>query len=270
MAVHRASAARGRHFLRSRAFAEALVRDAGLPVGGLVLDLGAGSGMLTRALREAGARVRAVELDRKLARELERRWEADEQVEVVAGDLAEVGVPGEPFAVVANLPFATSTAVMRRFLGDPRVPLVQMDVIVEWGLAVKRTHVWPSTLLGVYWGAWYELGLVRRVPRDVFAPPPSVDAALLRAVRRTHALVPEHLARDYEGFLSRAFARGRDVRRLFPPGEVERVAAANGFSPRAAPRDLDAAQWAALYRALRSARSRREGSEPPRRPSSSR
>src|SRR4029077_11725638 len=97
----------------------------------------------------------------------------------------------------ANLPFAAGTAILRRLLSDPRVPLMQLDAIVEWGLAAKRTAVWPSTLLGCTWGAWYELRLVRRVPRACFAPPPSVDAAVLRATRREEPLVPVHEARSY-------------------------------------------------------------------------
>ena len=168
---------RGRHALRSRAFADELVRDAGVAPGTLVLDLGAGSGVLTRALAAAGARVRAVELDVAALRQLEARFGSDSRVEVVQGDATTVPLPDEPFAVVANLPFAAGTAILRRLLGDPAARLSQLDAIVEWGLAAKRTAVWPSTLLGCIWGARYELSLVRRVSRACFAPPPSVDAA---------------------------------------------------------------------------------------------
>src|SRR5581483_2961208 len=136
------------------------------------------------ALADAGARVRAVELDRTALRQLRARFERDPRVEVVEEDATTLRLPDEPFAVVANLPFASGTAILRRLLGDPRVHLTQLDAIVERGLAAKRTAVWPSTLLGCIWGARYELQLVRRVPRSCFAPPPSVDAAVLRATRR--------------------------------------------------------------------------------------
>jgi len=145
----------GRHALRSRAFADELVRDARVLPGTLALDLGAGGGALTRALADAGARVRAVELDPASLRQLETRFGSDPRVEVVVGDATLVPLPTEPFTVVANLPFAVGTAILRRLVGDPRVPLTQLDAIVEWGLAAKRTAVWPSTLLGCTWGAWY-------------------------------------------------------------------------------------------------------------------
>jgi 23S rRNA (adenine-N6)-dimethyltransferase len=234
------------------------VRDAGIEPGALVVDLGAGAGMLTRALADAGARVLAVELDAVALAALRERFAGDPRVEVRAADATTTPLPREPFAVVANLPFAAGTAILRRLLGDPRVPLARLDAIVEWGLAAKRTAVWPSTLLGCLWGARFELSVARRVPRACFAPPPAVDAALLHAVRRPKPLVPVRAARDYEALLRRGFSSQAPLDRILPRRIVHAVANAHGFDPRAWARDLDARQWAALYTAASPA-SRRAG-----------
>jgi 23S rRNA (adenine-N6)-dimethyltransferase len=218
-----------------------------------VLDLGAGGGVLTRALADAGARVRAIELDGAALQQLRARFGGDPRVEVLEGDAVVVRLPDEPFAVVANLPFAGGTAILRRLLMDPRVQLTQLDAIVEWGLATKRTAVWPSTVLGCSWGAWYELSLVRRVPRACFAPPPTVDAALLRATRRPKPLVPPSQADPYAALLHRAFAAQAPLDRTFPRGLVHRAAQELGFDPHAIARDLDVSQWARLYAVIRSA-----------------
>jgi 23S rRNA (adenine-N6)-dimethyltransferase len=232
-----------------------------------VLDLGAGGGALTRALVDAGARVRAVELDPAALGQLETRFGAHPRVEVVEGDATLLPLPNKPFAVVANLPFAAGTAILRHLLGDPRVPLTQLDAIVEWGLAAKRTAVWPSTLLDCTWGAWYELSVVRRVPRACFAPPPSVDAAVLRAIPRPEPLVAPEEAAGYGAMLNRAFGARGPLDRVLPRGLVHRVAHELGFDPHAAARDLDARQWAGLYAVVRSAKSRPTSSgssSPPR------
>ena len=219
-----------------------------------MLDLGAGRGVITGALVVGGARVRAVELDTAALRQLRSRFAGDPRVQVVAADATRVRLPEEPFAVVANLPFAAGTAILRRLLGDPRVALTQLDAIVEWGLAAKRAAVWPSTLLGCTWGAWYELRLVRRVPRGCFAPPPSVDGAVLRATRRLEPLVPLQQAAPYEALLRRAFAAQRPLDRILPRSAVHRAAHELGFDRHAIARDLDARQWAGLYRAIGSPR----------------
>ncbi|HEX6701581.1 MAG TPA: rRNA adenine N-6-methyltransferase family protein [Gaiellaceae bacterium] len=192
--------------------------------------------------RRAG-RVWAVELDDALADGLRCRF-AGTNVTVLHADATRVRWPDEPFRVAANVPFDCTTAILRALLDDPCVPLVAADLVVQWELAAKRAAVWPSTLASIYWGAWYRFALVRRLPRCAFAPPPSVDAGVLRIERREEPLVPvrEHAA--YRTFVKRGFAAGRP---LVPPLAFKRLGRELGFVPNARARDLDAAQWAALF-----------------------
>jgi 23S rRNA (adenine-N6)-dimethyltransferase len=241
----RHSRARGQHFLRSSALAADIVRAAGVRPGELVVDVGAGTGVLTSALARARAEVVAVELDPVLAARLRERF-----ARVVEGDARSVALPKEPYRVVANLPFDGATTILRRLLDDPNV--VTADVILQWEVATKRAAVWPSTALGVVWGASFELALVRRLPREVFAPPPAVDAGVLRAVRRPEPLVPASEQRRYVRFVETGFRRG--LRDIAPPLTLKRLARDVGFPVRARPCDLDVTAWAALYRSVRRTR----------------
>jgi 23S rRNA (adenine-N6)-dimethyltransferase len=207
--------------------------------------------MLTRALLEAGARVLAVERDPSLAAGLRARF--GDGVSVVEADVLDWHVPTEPYVVVANLPFGGSGAILSRLL---RGPVRRADVIVEWGFAQKQAPIWPVTLKSAFWGAFYELGIVRHLDRSAFTPPPSVDAAVLRFTQRADPLVPTDEAQRYWQFLSRAFHARTEVRRsVLTPLQMKRLAPALGFRPSARPRDLDACQWAGIY-----AVSRREAS----------
>ena len=190
--------------------------DAGVSPGELVLEIGAGSGLLTRALVDAGARVVAIEPDRRLAHGLRRL-----PVTVVAEDALTCALPREPFRVVANLPFLHAAEICRRLFGDPAVPLRSADLIVEWDFAAKRARLWPSTAQTVVWNAWYELAVVRRLEPRAFAPPPSVAAGVLRARRRAEPLVRPADAARWERFVRQGFGRSGEARRRDPHAWAE-------------------------------------------------
>jgi 23S rRNA (adenine-N6)-dimethyltransferase len=189
------------------------VADAGVSAGDLVVDVGAGSGMLTAPLLATGARVIAIEPDVRFAARLRR---ACPTAHVIEADALVTPWPREPFRVVANLPFARAADICRSLLSDPKTPLLSADLVVEWDFAVKRVRLWPSTAQTVVWSAWYELAVVRRIEARAFAPVPSVAAAVLRARRRQRPLVrPEHAAR-YESFVRRGFKDGNRARERDP------------------------------------------------------
>lgn len=251
MSVRRrpARGAPGQHFLRSSRLASALVEDAGVGEGDLVVEIGAGTGMLTNALAAAGARVVALELDPALVAILRRR--VSPAVDVLERDALHYAWPDEPFAVVSNLPFAGGGAILARLLDDPRVPLRRADVIVQWEAAVKLTSIWPATLAGSYRRAWYQLSVETRLARSAFSPAPAVDAALVRVERRGRARVALRDADRFRAFLEPPFRSRAPLRSALPPRlsarELKRLAPALGFSPGARARDLSPGQWARLF-----------------------
>ncbi len=247
----RAPRAAGQHFLRSSRLASDLVRES---VGAveLAVEPGAGTGVITAALAAAFDRVWAVEVDPGLADRLRRRFAGRPRVTVIEADAATLRWPREPFVVVSNLPFAGGSAIMRSLLADPHVPLCRAHVILQWEAALKRARVWPSTVTGVYWSAWYELAVVRRLAPSAFAPAPGAAAGVLRAVRRPEPLVPVDESRAYHAFLRTAFSRS--PRALTTARNWKRLSAELGFDRRAHPRNLDARQWSEVFLAVRRAR----------------
>lgn len=170
----------GAHFLTDRALIARLVRASGVGPGDLAFDLGAGYGALTGPLAGTGARVIAIERDPRLAGRLRRRFAATAQVSVVEADMRLVPLPRRPFYVVASPPFALTTVLCRRLLGDPAVRLAGAELILEWGAARWLSARRPRDREQECWAARYELRLVHRVPAACFSPEPSSDAGYLR------------------------------------------------------------------------------------------
>jgi 23S rRNA (adenine-N6)-dimethyltransferase len=181
--------------------------------------------------------VLAIELDPHWVAHLRGRWA---NVDVLHGDAGTVRLPREPFRVVANLPFDGTNAILRHLLDDPFVPLERADLIVQWGVAVKRSRPWPSTVNGVLWGAWYSSSVMRRLPRTVFDPPPEVDAGVLVFERRPRPLVADRSWRRYRRFVAAGFRHG--VRSVAPARNLRKLRLTGRQ-----PRELDPYEWAALF-----------------------
>lgn len=169
----------GYHRLDSR-WAARLVAAAQVRPGDLVLDVGAGTGALTAPLLACGASVVAVELHPGRASAL-RAALGSAKVTVVVADAADLRLPRRPFRVVANPPFAVTTALLRR-LTAPGSRLVRADVVVPWHAAER----WADGRApgSRRWGRDFDAWVDRRLPRDAFSPSTPNGVAVLVLRRR--------------------------------------------------------------------------------------
>jgi 23S rRNA (adenine-N6)-dimethyltransferase len=170
----------GWHSLRDDEAAR-IVAGAEVRPGDLVLDIGAGQGVLTRHLVDAGARVVAVEKHPGRAEYLRRRF-ADEPVRIVECDARKFRLPRQPFRVVANPPFVISSLLLRNLLA-PWSQLLAADIVLQ--RAVVRRYASERVPGAGRWRRTWKAEVGRTVPRSAFRPVPRVDAAVLVLRRRT-------------------------------------------------------------------------------------
>jgi len=199
----------GQHFLGSQRLATLLVADAAVHGGDRVVDVGAGTGVLTAALAHEAASVLAIEVDASLARRLARRFEHTPNVIVLRADVRDLPLPRTPYSVVANAPFARTAAILHRLLDDPAGGLVRADLVVQWQVARQRARVDqgpPADLVGATWAPWWRFTRGRRLPAASFNPRPSVDAGVLEITRRNPPLLPAKDFETYASFVREGFA----------------------------------------------------------------
>jgi 23S rRNA (adenine-N6)-dimethyltransferase len=240
------------NFLVDRRAIDALVDGSGAGAGDLVVDIGAGNGLISAALVRRGAQVLAVERDPSLAERLRAKFATWPAVTVVEADVLETPWPAEPFRVVANIPFGITTKILRHLL-DSDV-LARADLIVQAEVARKRGTAGRGTLLNACWEPWFEFGTGARIPAAAFRPRPRVDAAILIVTRRQPPLVPVASRRDYTDFVTAAFEGARPtvasaLARAIPRSRFAGLARELGFGADALPAHLDVRQWAGLFRA---------------------
>jgi 16S rRNA (adenine1518-N6/adenine1519-N6)-dimethyltransferase len=254
----------GQNFLHDANTIRRIVRTAELAPGERVLEVGPGLGSLTLGLLDAGHPVTAVEIDPVLARALPATV-ADRvpgaELSVVEADALRVReLPGDPTALVANLPYNVAVPVVLTLLaGFPglRTALVMVQAEVADRLAAtpgSKVYGVPSVK-----AAWYASATrAGAVGRSVFWPAPNVDSGLVRLVRRDPP--PTTASREQVfAVVDAAFAQRRKTLRAALAGLASSAAAAEqalraaGVDPTARGETLDVAAFARVAEALRRA-----------------
>ena len=178
----------GQNFLADPNLLDAIVRDAELAGDDVVLEVGAGEGVLSERLAAAAAHLHAVEIDRGLEPAL-KPIAALPNVDLHWGDAMRLELAAlrpVPSAMVANLPYSVATPLILRTIQE--LPsLGRWTVMVQREIADRlraapgsRTYGAPSAVAQLA----CEVELVRTVDPAVFRPRPRVDSAILR-LRRT-------------------------------------------------------------------------------------
>ena len=178
----------GQHFLADPNIIAKIVGLAGDPTGTRALEIGAGTGTLTRALVEAGFAVTAYEIDerlRPLLSEVMNGLDVDVRFGDAADlDLSEVG-SGDRWVLVANLPYQVGTSILldllREATGLQRCVVTLQREVADRLVARPGSKVYglPSVVVALYGSASLEF----RVPPQVFLPPPNVESAVVMIER---------------------------------------------------------------------------------------
>jgi 23S rRNA (adenine-N6)-dimethyltransferase len=242
----------GQNLLKESRIAHRIVAESGVGKNDLVVELGAGGGMLTRQLARVAGRVVAVEYDRYWVPLLRERFSDDANVFIMHEDALKVEFPEEPFKVVANIPFCNTTSILHRLLDDPTTPPEGVYLVVQKQVASKHARKKPTTLKTLHWSPWYRFSAGLELPADAFHPKPQVGACLMIAAKRGPPLVqPCHrhlfLALVRQAFEGRGNSVGRVLRPTFTRSQLRRLAKDNRFALDLPPSMLTVRQWASLF-----------------------
>lgn len=190
----------GQHFLADANITRKIVDLAGIGPSDRVVEIGAGTGTLTRALAGAGARVVAYEVDPGLAgivADVTAGLDVEVRVEDVTRTDFASGLEGAGWTMVANLPYNVGTPVVLDIIQNVAsvvrfVVMVQLEVAERFiASAGSEAYGLPSVVASLHTDA----RIAFRVPPQVFIPPPRVESAVVLMERK---LAPDHAARAIE------------------------------------------------------------------------
>lgn len=250
----------GQNFLMHRQTAARIVGAARLPEGAQVLEIGPGTGMLTKELLLEGVRVIAVEADHALIPRLNESFASEidaGQLTIVNADIRtfDTNEMNGTYHVVANIPYYITGEIIRQFLTAPNQP-ASMTLLVQKEVAVRIAREKKESLLSLSVKVYGEPSYCFTVPRGAFVPAPNVDSAVLRIGDISRAAFADRDAEErfFEviraGFAHKRKRLAKNLEEHWPKEAIMAAFSAAGLGENARAEDLSLASWLALAKDL--------------------
>lgn len=259
------------HWLRSEKALKKIVSAAELSPGDRVLEIGPGTGILTRQLLPLAESIIAVEIDRDLCQKLSKKFGDAENFLLVEGDILSVDLDARlasepplfhhPNKVVANIPYNITGPILEKLLGkisNPAPALYESIVLLLQKEVAERLNAEPGSkaygALSVRVGYLATCEYICDVKAKSFYPPPKVDSAVVR-LRPQKVEPPAEDPRLLETLVTLGFASKRKMLRNNLKGVVERDRLTEfleqlEINPQSRAEDLSVPQWVALSNLL--------------------
>ena len=249
----------GQNFLVDHNLLRMIAHEGKVGEHDVVLDIGAGTGLLTRHLAERAAAVIAVEIDPVLEA-LCREYTADlDNVRLIHHDILQsksqlnpavmdvvrealAAEPGRRLKVISNLPYIVATPVIIELLrGEPQpdviIATVQLEV-AERFTAEPGTRRYGTAAVAVQLRA--RARILRTLPPSVFWPQPKIDSAIIRIDPDATLFAPPRDAATFDRTVRTCFTgrrkklinaliKGSDIR--IDPEPAAAVLKAAGIEP---------------------------------------
>ncbi len=193
--------------------AERIADSANLSQNDTVLEIGPGTGMLTKPLLDRAKKVIAIEMDPELVTKL-REMFADDiatkklelyECDVRSFDLSKI--VGD-YSLVANIPYYITGEIIRRFL-ETTLPPRNITILVQKEVANRIARDTKESILSVSVKVYGTPKCLFTVPRGAFKPAPNVDSAVLSISNIKSPFKNQEQARHFFDILHTGFAHKR-------------------------------------------------------------
>jgi 16S rRNA (adenine1518-N6/adenine1519-N6)-dimethyltransferase len=244
----------GQNFLHDRNLAKWVVDQAKISREDFIVEVGPGLGALTEIALAKGARLLAIEKDKRLVEFLRHKFQGG-ALEIVHGDALEFDTrilfTKPKVKLLGNLPYYISSQLLIKFLEYPSS--ISLWLFMLQKELARRLVATPATrdygALTLLVQLHHRVEYLRTVPASVFLPQPEVDSALVRIVPRDPLELPACNYGVFEKLVRRGFSQrrkqlGKLIRENMP--DWENAAVELGLNPKARAEELSLGQWIAL------------------------
>ncbi|MEX0930996.1 MAG: 16S rRNA (adenine(1518)-N(6)/adenine(1519)-N(6))-dimethyltransferase RsmA [Candidatus Paceibacterota bacterium] len=256
----------GQYFLNSSIVPQWMCDAAAVEAGDVVIEVGPGTGIMTAELLAHGARVIAIEADKRAVAILKEKFSDEDtagmltihHADIRTFDLTELNVSDHSYSVVSNIPYYLTGMLFRLFLEHTRQParlvfLVQKEVAKRATASRQRGE--KESLLSLSIKLYGTPKYIRTVPRGHFSPQPNVDSAILAIEDITKSRVADIGEERIFSILHLGFGQKRkqllgNLSKCYPRADLINIFSTLSIPHDIRAEDLDLDTWLALIQKL--------------------
>ncbi|OJI08019.1 MAG: ribosomal RNA small subunit methyltransferase A [Candidatus Vogelbacteria bacterium CG22_combo_CG10-13_8_21_14_all_37_9] len=241
----------GQNWLISESAITKIVASGQVKAGDLILEIGPGQGILTKALLATGARVLAIEKDADLIPNLAENFSA----EIASGKLTLINKDVltykfknlQAYKLIANIPYYLTGKIIRHFLEIKSQPQL-MVLMLQKEVAERIARTKKESLLSLSVKAYGEAHYIKTIPAGSFRPIPKVDSAILLIDKISrHNFINQKMEAKFFGLLRQGFNQKRKLLKnnlKLKSGQLSAL----GFDEQVRAEDLSLADWLKLLK----------------------
>ena len=228
------------NLLRSPRLVRELIGHSTIKKSDTVIDIGAGSGIISYSLSPRSKTVISYELDPRMVKKLKENLEGCDNVTIVEENFLEAELPSFPYKVFANIPFHLSSPILKKLTESSRRPqAINLIVQKQFGNKLLIDKEGFTGMLGAQVAPLYTARVRQRLQKSDYSPPPAVDTVLVELLLRDKPLVAEKRLEAYRDFIANCFADPKVFLKM-PLADV-------GIVTGKKPSELSTDQWVSLF-----------------------
>ncbi|MEI7604243.1 MAG: rRNA adenine dimethyltransferase family protein [bacterium] len=249
--MQRNSVKYSQNFLKDPQLINRLIKNAGITDTNIIIEIGPGTGMITRELDSIAGKVTAIEKNESLYLKLiedKKKGEFGKTI-FAQGDFLDYKLPAWPYKVFANIPFNVTSDIINK-LTDAINPPDDCFLIVQREAAERFCGKKETTQISALLYPFFEMDIVYFFSKEDFNPIPNVNIVLLRIKKRKEPLVVNKIAyRDFIAYSFNAFkpTLKQGLRKVFSNLQFKILSKNIGFYIEEKPTELKFKQWLQLF-----------------------
>lgn len=216
------------NFLHSKELVRHLIGICNIKLDDVVIEIGPGKGIITNELAHKARKVVAIEFDEELYEKLKNKFQSNNKVDIIYGDILNYTPRIPSYCVFSNIPFNITSEILNKFLSDKKNEKMFLIMQYEPFIKYAGNPYGAETLRSLLYKPFFDMDLKYRFDPSDFKPAPQARIVLASFERKQFPDVKKEEEKLYKDFLAYIYTNKGEtffakIKTLFSSNQIKRV-----------------------------------------------